>query len=139
MRRQHVVRSERVGQNAHPDTALVERLDGCLRPGCQDEIGRLDEQLLFQLGGWPADELDHLVALLAAGDGFRVVGDDTAGCPHEIVANMGALGDQLVQVLVDRIGVVGTCDRLTQGNQDGIEIGTAVGAIDDGQRGQREL
>ena len=108
-------------------------LTRCLRRGGEDEIGRLDEQLLFQLGDPLADERDHLVALLAAGDGFRIVGDDTAVCPHEIVAKLGALGRQLVKVLVDRIGVVGRGDLLTQANQDGIEIGIAIGAIDDGR------
>ena len=37
------------------------------------------------------------------------------------------------EVLVDRIRVVGRGDRLTQANQDGIEIGGAIGAIDDGR------
>ena len=77
--------------------------------------------------------VDHVVAVLAAGDGFRVVGDDLAVCPHEIVAKLGALGRQLVQVLVDRIRVVGRGDLLAQANQDGIEIGSAIGAIDDGR------
>ena len=90
----------------------MQRLDGCLRAGGQNEIGRLDEQLLLQLGDSPADECDHVVALLAAGDGFRVVGDNPAVCPHEIVAKLGALGCQLLQVLVDRIRVVGRVDRL---------------------------
>src|SRR6476659_6731016 len=45
--------------NTHPDIALVQRLDGCLRAGGQNEIGRLDEQLLLQLGDSPADECDH--------------------------------------------------------------------------------
>ena len=133
MRREHVVRSERVGQHAHPDIAIVQRLDGRLRAGGQDEIGRLGEQFLLQLGDPPADERDHVVGLLAAGDGFRVVGDDPAVCPHEIVAKLGALGRQLVQVLVDRIRVVGRGDLLAQAGQDGIEIGGAIGAIDDGR------
>ena len=62
----------------------------------------------------------------------RVVGDDPAVRPHEIVAKLGAPGRQLVQVLVDRIGVVGRGDLLVQAHPDGIEIGGAVGAIDDG-------
>ena len=109
----------------------MQRLDGCLRRGGQDEIGRLDEQLLFQLGDPLADERDHVVALDAGGDGFRIVGDDPAVCPHEIVAKLGALGRQFVQILVDRIRVVGRGDLLAQANEDGIEIGSAIGAIDD--------
>ena len=54
-------------------------------------------------------------------------------CPYEIVAKLGALGRQLVQVLFDRIRVVSRGDRLTQTNQDAIEIGCAMGAIDDGR------
>ena len=119
--------------NTHPDIALVQRLDGCLRAGGQNEIGRLDEQLLLQLGDSPADECDHVVALLAAGDGFRVVGDDPAVCPHEIVAKLGALVRELLQVLVNRIRVVGRGDRLMQTNKNGIEIGATIGAIDDGR------
>jgi len=119
--------------NTHPDIALVQRLDGCLRAGGQNEIGRLDEQLLLQLGDSPADECDHVVALLAADDGFRVVGDDPAVCPHEIVAKLGALGRELLQVLVNRIRVVGRGDRLMQTNKNGIEIGATIGAIDDGR------
>ena len=72
-----------------------------------------------------------MVALHAGGDGFRIVGDDPAARPHEIVAKVGAPGRQLVQVLVDRIRVVGRGDLLTQANQDRIEIGSAIGAIDD--------
>ena len=53
--------------------------------------------------------------------------------PHEIVAKLGAPGRQLVQVLVDRIRVVGRGDCFTQANQDGVEIGSAIGAIDDGR------
>ena len=53
--------------------------------------------------------------------------------PHEIVAKLGAAVRQLVQVLVDRIRVVGRGDRLAQAHQDGIEIGSAVGALDDGR------
>ena len=53
--------------------------------------------------------------------------------PHEIVAKLGAPGRQLVQVLVDRIGVVGRGDLLVQAHSDGIEIGGAIGAIDDGR------
>jgi hypothetical protein len=56
--------------------------DGGLRPGGQDEVRRFDEQLLFQLGDPPANEFDDVIALLAAGDGFRVVGDDSAVCPY---------------------------------------------------------
>jgi hypothetical protein len=96
MRRHHVVRGERVGQHAHPDIALVQRLDLRPRPGGEDEIGRFDEQLLFQLGDPPSDEIDHVVALLAAGNGLRVVGDDSAARPYEIVAQLGAAARQLV-------------------------------------------
>ena len=104
----------------------------CARGG-QDEVWQFDEQFLFQMCDPPANEFDDVVALLAGGDAFGVVGDDLAVCPHEIVAKLGALGRQLVQVLVNRIRVVGRGDRLTQANQDGIEIGSAMGAIDDGR------
>ena len=110
----------------------MQRLDGRLRPGGQDEIGRLGEQLLLQLGDPSANEGDHVVGRLAAGDCFRVVGDDPAGRPHEIVAQLGALGRQLAEILVDRVGVVGGGDLLAQAGQDGIEIGGAIGALDDG-------
>ncbi len=111
----------------------MQRLDGCLRPGGQDEVRRFDEQLLLQPGDPPANEFDDVIAVLAAGDGFRVVGDDPAARPYEIVTKLGALGRQLVEVLIDRIRIVGRGDRLTQSNQDGIEIGRAMGAIDDGR------
>ena len=111
----------------------MQRLDGRLRPGGQDEIGRLGEQFLLQLGDPSADERDHDVGLLAAGDRFRVVGDDPALRPHEIVAQLGALGRQLAEILVDRVGVVGRGDLLAQAGQDGIEIGGAIGALDDGR------
>ena len=53
-------------------------LDGRLRSGGQYEIGRLGEQFPFQLGDASADECDHVVGLLAAGDCFWVVGYDPA-------------------------------------------------------------
>ena len=56
-----------------------------------------------------------------------------AMCPHQIVAKLGALGRQFAQFLVDRIWIVGRDDLLTQANPDRIEIGGAMGAIDDGR------
>ena len=116
----------------------MQRLDGCLCPGGQDEVWQFDEQLLFQPGDPPANEFNDVIALLAARDGFRVVGDNSAVRPYEIVAKLGTLRHQLVQVLVDRIGVVGRGDRLAQTNQDAIEIGRAMGATDDGWIGTVE-
>ena len=80
-----------------------------------------------------ANESHDVIALLAGGDAFRIVGDNIAVCPHEIVAKLGALGSELAEVLVNRIRVVGRRDRLTQANPDGIEIGSIMGAIDDGR------
>src|SRR6478672_5065393 len=103
MCRQHVVRSERVGQHAHPDIALVQRLDGCLRAGGQNEIGRLDEQLLLQLGDSPADECDHssLSLPLAMVSGSSAM---TRPCAHtRLSTKLGALVRELLQVLVNRI------------------------------------
>ena len=37
------------------------------------------------------------------------------------------------EILVDRVGVVGRGDLLAQAGQDGIEIGGAIGALDDGR------
>ena len=74
---------------------------------------------------------DHVVAVLAAGDGCRVVGDDPATRPDEVVAKLGAASRQLVQVLVDRVRVVGRGDLLVQARPDAIEIDRAIGAIDD--------
>ncbi len=82
-------------------------------------------------GDPPANEFDDIIAVLAAGDGFRIVGDDSSVRPYEIVAKLGALGRQLVKVLIDRIRVVSRGDLLTQANQDAIEISGTMGAIDD--------
>src|SRR3954466_20102 len=101
MRRQYVVRGERVGQHAYSDIAFMQSLDGGLRTGGQNEVRRFDEQLLLQPGDPLANESDAVIALLAASDGLRVVGDDLAVGPDEIVTKLGALGHQLVQVLVD--------------------------------------
>src|SRR4029079_17975385 len=78
---------------------------------------------------------------LPGGDAFRIVGDNIAVCPHEIVAKLGALGSELAEVLVDRIGVVGRRDRLTQANPDGIEIGSVMGTFYDGcdRNGGRDI
>ena len=67
-----------------------------MRPCGQDEIGRLDEQFLGQPGEPLSNELDYLVALRAARNGFGVVGYDLAVRPYEIVAKLGATSRQIV-------------------------------------------
>ena len=54
-------------------------------------------------------------------------------CPHEIVAKLSALRSELLELLVNRIRVVGRRDRLTQANPDGVEIGSVMGAVDNGR------
>ena len=96
-------------------------------------LWQFDEQFRFQMCDPLANESHDVIAFLAGGDAFRIVGDNIAVCQHEIVAKLGALGSELAEVLVDRIGVVGRRDRLTRANPDGIEIGSIVGAVDDGR------
>ena len=79
-----------------------------------------------------SNERDHLVALRAARNGFRVIGDDLAVCPDQTVTKLGATG-QLAEVLVDRIGVVGGGNLVAQTPQDVGEIASAVRALDEGR------
>ena len=62
-----------------------------------------------------------------------IVGDDLAVRPDETVAKLVATGRQIVEVLVDRIGIVGSGDLIAQATKDGGEIGSAIGALDDGR------
>src|SRR3954454_1468312 len=90
MRRQHVIRCKRVGQYAHSNIALVQRFHGGLSPGGQDEVGRFDEQLLFQLRDTLANEFDDIIALLAWDDALRIVCNDSTVC-HTRLSRSSAL------------------------------------------------
>src|SRR6478735_3025309 len=58
----------------------------------------------------------------------------TRPCAHTRLSRSSApWSDELLQVLVNRIRVVGRGDRLMQTNKNGIEIGATTGAIDDGR------
>ena len=86
MGREHVVGGERVGQHAHPDIALVQRLDRCLRPGGENEIGRLDEQFLFQLGDPP--RMNAITLSLS--------------CPRAMVSGSSAMTRPCAQIRLSR-------------------------------------
>src|SRR4051794_2128021 len=86
----------------------------------------------FQLGDTLANEFDDIIALLAWDDALRVVSNDSTVCPYQIVAKLGAVGQESIQILVNWVGVVGRGDLFLQANKRAIEIGSAMDPIDNG-------